>query len=139
MVRVIVAAHGQLASALVKATAMIVGSDPELIAVDFELDEQPQELYEKCRAAMGEASDVVFLVDMLGGSPYNAATHCCVALSSCDVVTGVNLPMVIDAASRAKQNANVAHIVRTAIQAGRSSVRALLTPLAPPDAPDELS
>lgn len=135
MVRVIVATHGQLASALVKATTMIVGPDPDLVAVDHEFNDEPESLYANCRAAMGDASTVVFLVDMLGGSPYNAATRCCVGLSNCDVVTGVNLPMVVDASSRAKQNADVPQIVRTAMQAGQSSVTALRTS---PEVPDHL-
>ncbi|MFZ2624577.1 MAG: PTS sugar transporter subunit IIA [Propionibacterium sp.] len=133
MVRVIVTAHGQLATALVQATAMIVGSDADLVAVDFDLDDEPETLYANCRAAIGDASAVVFLVDMLGGSPYNAATRCCVGLNSCDVVTGVNLPMVIDASSRAKQNAGVPVIARTAMQAGQSSVTALRTSPVTPD------
>lgn len=135
MVRVIVVAHGHLASSLVQATVMIVGPDPELLAVDHEFEDDPDTLYDKLRAAMGDAAAVVFLVDMLGGSPYNAATHCCVAVNDSDVVTGVNLPMVIDACSRAKQKAGVPVIVRTAMQAALSSVTALRTA---PEAPDHL-
>lgn len=125
MIRVIVTTHGHLASALVTATTLMVGSTPSLVAVDHDPQEAPDALYARCREAISNASEVVFLVDMLGGSTYNAATRCCMEHPDCDVVTGVNLPMVIDASTRAKQDAGVSVIVGAAMEAAQSSVTAL--------------
>lgn len=127
MVRVIVVAHGQFAREIVASTQMIIGDNPELVAVDFSPTDSAEDLYRRCTETAGDARKVVFLVDMLGGTPYNVAARWCHDHPDSDVVTGLNLPMVIDASTRAKQNASVYHIVSAAMRAATTSVSALRT------------
>lgn len=97
MVGIVVAGHGRIASALVEAVTSIAGSQPALVAVDHPSSEGLEGL----RGRIGEAirladqgEGVVVLADLLGGTPAN----CCVPFvesGAAEVVTGVNLPMLL--------------------------------------------
>ncbi|MCT2977751.1 PTS sugar transporter subunit IIA [Propionibacterium freudenreichii] len=122
VIRVVVAAHGNLASSLVKSTAMILGSNPDVVAIDFDPEGDVHALYRSVQDATKDAAGVIFLVDLLGGSPYNAAVRWCSRHLDSDVVTGVNLPMVIDVSTLAQQETHVPRAVSAAKAAGVSSV-----------------
>ena len=97
MVCLVVAAHGHLAEGLVASSAMIVGPSDDVVAVTFEPSEGPDDLLAKYAAAV-EASpsqEYLILVDLFGGSPYNAAARFAAGRDDADVVTGVNLPMLL--------------------------------------------
>ena len=102
MVCLVVAAHGHLAEGLVASSAMIVGPSDDVVAVTFEPSEGPDDLLAKYAAAVEASSsqEYLILVDLFGGSPYNAAARFAAGRDDADVVTGVNLPMVIEVLSR---------------------------------------
>ncbi|MDO5064318.1 MAG: PTS sugar transporter subunit IIA [Actinomyces bowdenii] len=127
MVSLIIAAHGHLAEGLVASSAMIVGPSDDIAAVTFDPSEGPDDLLAKYEAAV-EASpsqEHLFLVDLFGGSPYNAAARFSAARQDCDVVTGVNLPMVIEALSGRLTGASLHELVEAARKAGADGVKVL--------------
>lgn len=127
MVAVIVAAHGHLAEGLVASSAMIAGPQEDLLSVTFDPSEGPDDLLAKYAAAV-EASpseEYLFLVDLLGGSPYNAAARFAAARADCDVVTGVNLPMLVEVLGRRMLGATLGELVEVARTAGASGVQVL--------------
>ena len=76
MIHLIVACHGRFAEELVNSAAMVFGEAEDVHAVTFMPGEGPEDLIRKYEAIMAEAGisdDVLFLVDLFGGSPYNAA------------------------------------------------------------------
>jgi mannose PTS system EIIA component len=99
MIHIIVATHGGLARELVNTAQLIVGAQSELVAVCLEMHEGIEDLKRKFTAAFVPASETVaylVLVDMFGGTPSNVALE----LSQTHplrVVTGVNLPMLLEA------------------------------------------
>ena len=117
MVAVIVAAHGRLAEGLIASSAMIAGPQEDLVAVTFDPSEGPDDLLAKYTAAVEKSpSDrYLILVDLLGGSPYNAAARFAAEREDADVVTGVNLPMVIEVLSRRLAGAGLAELVEAAL------------------------
>lgn len=127
MVAVIVAAHGRLAEGLVASSAMIAGPQEDVVAVTFEQSEGPDDLLAKYAAAVeGASSDqYLLLVDLLGGSPYNAAARFAAERDDADVVTGVNLPMVIEVLGRRMVGADLAELVEVARTAGANGVKVL--------------
>lgn len=127
MVAVIVAAHGRLAEGLVASSAMIAGPQEDVVAVTFEQSEGPDDLLAKYAAAVeGSSSDqYLLLVDLLGGSPYNAAARFAAERDDADVVTGVNLPMVIEVLGRRMVGADLAELVEVARTAGANGVKVL--------------
>ena len=139
MVCLVVAAHGHLAEGLVASSAMIVGPSDDVVAVTFAPSEGPDDLLAKYAAAVEASSsqEHLILVDLFGGSPYNAAARFAAGRDDADVVTGVNLPMVIEVLSRRLAGAGLAELVeapgRPPPTASRSSPRS--SPLHPPPLP----
>jgi len=97
----IVATHGELATALVGATELILGRKTTLKPFAFQAGEEPRESSERLTALIkrsDKGAGVIILVDLFGGTPGTLAlSH--LDERSVDVITGVNLPMTVAAAS----------------------------------------
>jgi PTS system mannose-specific IIA component len=107
-VGVVVITHGQLATELVNSAEMIVGDLPHFAAVSIGWHEDVEHARESIGAAIGrvsasaggteaEPADVCVLTDMFGGTPANLAVT--YVSAHVEVITGVNLPMLIKLAS----------------------------------------
>ena len=98
MVSTLILTHGRLASELLEAAETIVGELPEdFAALTLEWDDSFEVALEKTRVALealGSANGTLILTDMYGGTPYNVAASLR-AEGRVEVVTGVNLPMVV--------------------------------------------
>lgn len=142
MVAVIVAAHGHLAEGLVASSAMIAGPQDDVVAVTFDPSEGPDDLLAKYAAAV-EASpsdQYLILADLFGGSPYNAAARFAAARDDADVVTGVNLPMLVEVLGRRMLGGSLAELVEVASTAGANGVKVLsqvFTPTSPDNDNDD--
>lgn len=96
--RIVIAAHGPLAAALLASAAMICGPQEDVVALGLEPDESPEGFAERMREAMGPPDTrTLLLTDLQGGTPHNVA--CLVARGRPNTVTvaGVNLGIVIEA------------------------------------------
>ncbi|MDR2694843.1 MAG: PTS sugar transporter subunit IIA, partial [Deltaproteobacteria bacterium] len=121
-VGIIIAAHTDYASALLRTTEFILGplGDCTSISVDaaFDVAETVQRLNDAARL-LDKGAGVLILTDMFGGTP----TNLCLALLNThhvEVVTGVNLPMIIKAFStRAQPLKELAALVG---EAGRQGI-----------------
>lgn len=124
MVGVVVAAHGSLARSLVEAAAAIVGELPGLLAVDLLPNEGLDDARGKIEAAVArvdEGSGVVVLADLFGGTPSN----CCLTLLEAEgreVVTGVNLPMLLRLASARQRLATSAELAADLVAYGQKNI-----------------
>ena len=101
MIGVVVVTHGQLANELVNAAEMIVGDLPQFTAVSIgwhddvnDAREDIAQAIERVRAEEG----VLLLTDMFGGTPSNLGMTF-LDKDRLEVITGVNLPMLIKLAS----------------------------------------
>ena len=104
MIGGVIVTHGQLANELVSAAEMIVGEIHHITAVSIgwhdDVDVAREEI-ERAIQRVDMGSGVLLLTDMFGGTPTNlAATF--LGQASVEVVTGVNLPMVIKLATQDK-------------------------------------
>lgn len=102
MVGGVIVTHGQLANELVSAAEMIIGEIHHITAVSIgwhdDVDVARQEV-ERAIERVDSGKGVLLLTDMFGGTPTNiAATF--MGQASVEVVTGVNLPMVIKLATQ---------------------------------------
>ena len=127
MASLVIAAHGHLAEGLVASSAMIVGPSDDVVAVTFDPSEGPDDLLAKYAAAVEASSsqEHLILVDLFGGSPYNAAACFAAGRDDADVVTGVNLPMLIEVLGRRMLGGTLPELVETARTAGAGGVKAL--------------
>ena len=94
--KLIIAAHGQLAQEVVNSANMVFGGIENAEAVTFVPGENAEDLKQKYQEHMTEGEDVLFLVDLFGGSPYNAAFQIAAQAENTDVISGLSLPMLLD-------------------------------------------
>ncbi|MDN2959290.1 mannose/fructose/sorbose PTS transporter subunit IIA [Streptococcus suis] len=107
---IIIASHGEFAAGIHQSGSMIFGEQEKVQVVTFMPSEGPDDLYAKLNAAVDafDADDeVLVLADLWGGSPFNQASR--VAGENPDrkfaIITGLNLPMLIQAYTERMINA----------------------------------
>lgn len=101
MVGIILASHGDFAKGILQSGEMIFGTQPDVKAVTLQPSEGPDDI----RAKMEEAittfenpEQVLFMVDLWGGTPFNQTSGLINGHEDTwAVVTGLNLPMLIEA------------------------------------------
>ncbi len=101
MIGVVVVTHGQLATELLNAAETIVGDLPQFAAVSIgwhdDVDDAREEIKQSIARVQG-TEGVLILTDMFGGTPANLALTFLEA-DKVEILTGVNLPMLIKLAS----------------------------------------
>lgn len=96
---VVVVTHGQLATELVNAAKMIAGDLPHVAAVSIGWHDDANAALVAVREAVtrvNAGTGVLVLTDMFGGTPANLSMAL-LAPGTVEVVTGVNLPMLVKA------------------------------------------
>jgi PTS system mannose-specific IIA component len=127
---VVVVTHGQLATELVNSAEMIVGDLPDFTAVSIgwheDVDHAKEEIGRAIARVQGTAgggdekpAGVLVLTDMFGGTPANLAVT--FVSPTVEVITGVNLPMLIKVARTAKQG-DLLTLARELRDDGRSAI-----------------
>jgi len=97
MIGVVVVAHFNLAREMVAATELIVGKQEQFSYVDIFPDEDVQKIKRKVVDALKRTDSgdgILLLTDMFGGTPSNISLSF-LEEGKVEVVTGVNLPMLI--------------------------------------------
>jgi PTS system mannose-specific IIA component len=123
MIGVVVVTHGQLATELVNAAEMIVGDLPQFAAVSIGWHDDAND----ARGEIGEAinrvqgpSGVLILTDMFGGTPSNLGITF-LEDQKVEVITGVNLPMLIKLASL-RSSSDLLGVAREMREHGRNAI-----------------
>jgi PTS system mannose-specific IIA component len=102
LVGVLVVTHGQLANEFVAAAELIVGEITHIIPVSIgwhvDVNESKKEI-EQAIQTVSQGKGVIILTDMFGGTPSNIALSL-LRKGELEIVTGVNLPMVIKLAQQ---------------------------------------
>ena len=123
MIGVVVVTHGQLATELLNAAETIVGDLPQFAAVSIgwhdDVDDAREEI-KQAIARVGADAGVILLTDMFGGTPSNLAMTF-IGGAAIEVVTGVNLPMLIKIAG-VRGTARLADAARQTAEAGRAAI-----------------
>jgi N-acetylgalactosamine PTS system EIIA component len=97
--RIVVAAHGDLADAFVSAATLICGVLHDLIAVGLRPDDSPESYAERLSPALDGDGGVLILTDLVGGTPHNVALSLARRLPAATVISGVNLAVLVEAAT----------------------------------------
>ncbi len=102
LVGALVVTHGQLGQELVSAAQAIVGEISYIAAVSIGWNDDVDESKKKIEQAVAEVDQgkgVIILTDMFGGTPSNLSLPL-LKRNELEIVTGVNLPMVIKVANQ---------------------------------------
>jgi PTS system mannose-specific IIA component len=128
MIGILVVAHGALGEELVNSVAMIMGRVPLLRAVGLKSDQGLDDLSAEIKKAWqefegGGADRLLVLVDMFGGSCSNVAARLVNESDpkSSALITGVNLPMVLEAAID-RDLYTLEDLVAKIVDAGKKSI-----------------
>ena len=119
MVGIVLASHGGFADGIAQSAGMLFGPQDNFAHVILKPEEGPDDIKGKMNEAIASFDDqeqVLFLVDLWGGTPFNQANGLLDGHDGWAIVAGMNLPMVVEALTQRMMNANAtAQEIATAI------------------------
>ncbi len=127
MVGIVLASHGEFAEGIMQSGSMIFGEQENVKAVTLMPSEGPDDLKAKIIAAVesfDQQDEVLFLVDLWGGTPFNQANtlfeeH----KDSWAIVSGLNLPMLIEAYAMRLSVNNAHEIASKIIETAKDGIK----------------
>jgi PTS system mannose-specific IIA component len=122
MIGVVVATHGRLAEEMIRTAEAVVGPLPQVVplAVVATAPDMRADLKAAIqRVDQGEG--VLLLTDLLGGSPTNLCVSF-LAERKVELVTGVNLPMLLKLQTLRTSGKPIAQIARELAEAGQRAI-----------------
>lgn len=135
---IIIASHGKFAEGIHQSGSMIFGEQEKVQIVTFMPNEGPDDLYEHFNNAIAQFDaddEILVLADLWSGSPFNQASR--VAGENPDrkmaIITGLNLPMLIQAYTERLMDANagVEQVAANIIKESKDGIKALPEELNP--------
>ncbi len=133
----LVVTHGRLASELEIAARRIVGDVPTLASISLDWDDDLADARRRIEEGIAKVAvqgRVLILTDMFGGTPSNVALSL-LEPGRIDVVTGVNLPMLIKFANLHAVD-GFDETVRRIAQQGRDAIQVASEVLEKREGPD---
>ena len=127
MVGIILATHGEFAEGILQSGSMIFGEQENVKAITLHPSDSPESLKERMQEAIAtfdNQDEVLFLVDLWGGTPFNQANNLCGEHSNWAIVAGLNLPMLIEAYSSRFSMETAKEIAAAIIEPAREGVKA---------------
>lgn len=128
--------HGPLAAALRETLRRLEPEETgDVGALSLEWDEAPESAsrrLEKAIAAGDQGSGVVLLTDLFGGTPSNLALAF-LEPGRVEIVSGVNLPMLIKARAFAREGKSPREIAHVLVERGRRAILAATEVVAGPE------
>ncbi|WP_421252491.1 PTS galactosamine/N-acetylgalactosamine transporter subunit IIA [Aeromonas sp. 600724] len=125
MIGIVVSGHINFASGMQSAMKAIVGEPEQMRFVDFVESMSTDDLETALRNAAQEVNSddgVLFLTDIPGGSPANRASVILMDSDQVEVLSGVNLPMIANAAFE-RDGASLHELVDILQDIGKSTIQ----------------
>jgi len=122
----IITGHGSFASGLQTSVKLIAGEQLNIEYVDFMESDSTADLEKKLNSALNrleEAEGVLFLCDLVGGSPFKTAVTLSVQRPDAAVIGGANLTMIIETAIM-KDNLTIEELKTMAVNSGKEGIKA---------------
>lgn len=132
MIGIIVATHGKMSDGIVDAAELIIGGTDDIETLNLYQGDDIQDLNKQMLEAIKKVDQndgVIIFTDLFGASPYNQATLAIHSLpedqrEKITVITGVNLPMLLEAINQRLMNASIDDAVEAIVNtAGQSVVK----------------
>ncbi|MGL4654800.1 MAG: PTS sugar transporter subunit IIA [Sarcina sp.] len=124
MYKLLLVSHGELCKGILNAGKMILGDveDIEYVSLTDEgVDTFEKRLKEKLENIRTECKDILVLADLFGGTPFNKSFAESVVDKNIKIVTGLNLPMLIE--SSINSGGSLEDGYNAALTAGQQGVR----------------
>jgi len=121
----LIVTHGKLANELLSAAQKIEAKTGVMEAVPLEWTDSVDEAREKIRQALeriGDSEGVIIFTDMFGGTPSNISLSF-LEKGRVEIVTGVNLPMVVKFATMQQEAKDVSSLAHVICEKGSKAIR----------------
>lgn len=95
---IIITGHNNFASGILSSLTMIAGAKDNVFAVDFLSDDNDLSLEGKFNKIISDNKDseILFVCDLMGGTPFKITSKLAFTNNNYEVVTGINLGGLID-------------------------------------------
>jgi PTS system mannose-specific IIA component len=125
MIGIVIVTHSQLGDALIGAAEFIIGNRPEAMeSVSIDLSQNADKLRTKIARGIKKVEGqegVLILTDMFGGTPSNLS-YSFLEEGHIEVLSGVNLPILIQAASLRDKNTKLDELATKLEVFGKKSI-----------------
>ena len=127
MVGILITGHGHFATGLASSLQLITGITEKVAAVDFEEVHSADVLKANLHKALDSLNDcdgVLVLADLAGGFPFQMVCMCKVERpeQKIEILTGTNLPMMIEGASMMRAYNDPGELAETLILTGKEGI-----------------
>ena len=140
MIGFILTGHGHFSTGLKSALDMIAGPQEAFEIVTF-TEDAAGAYGENLRAAvkdMREKTDgVLIFCDLMGGTPFNQSMMAGATIPGVRVVTGVNLPMLLECMSMRTDSTTAEELCQTAVEIGQMGIAAPVLETSAADEPED--
>ncbi len=129
MVNIIIACHGDAASGMLSAAEMICGKQRDITVLSLQPGmsaEQFGQLIKDAVSQFGVNDEALVITDFMGGTPSNQALRQLLRKQNVEIVTGLNLPMLLEAIF-SKNEKTARDVAKCCVNAGIDGVADLKT------------
>lgn len=124
--KVLIITHGIFGIELKKSAEMIMGEQEDVQALGLvpgqSVDDLEAQAFEIIQKNAEEGVHTVVMCDLMGGSPSNVSIRC-LGKAECDVLLGVNMPMLIGAIQSMMTGAEPAEVTKSALEEAQAGLR----------------
>lgn len=125
MIGFLLTGHGEFAPGLASALELVAGKQEAFKVVPFDVEkaaEYPELLHTEIEQLREETDAVLVFVDLLGGTPFNQAMMIANDIENVEVVTGTNLPMLIELLLTRSGAASLEDLAAQAVAVGQTGI-----------------
>ncbi|WP_022849759.1 PTS sugar transporter subunit IIA [Limisalsivibrio acetivorans] len=123
MIGIILVTHGNFGAELLRTAEMIVGAQDGVETIAMQNGSSLVDIADEIESVISkyEDSGAIVFTDMFGGSPSNIAMAY-LGSRNVEVVSGINLPLLIKAFSVRKENKSLRMMCSECAESGRESI-----------------
>ncbi|WP_332237374.1 PTS sugar transporter subunit IIA [Sporolactobacillus sp. KGMB 08714] len=129
MIGFVIATHGIFSNGIIDAINLIMGKQENVKCLNLNHGDNIDEFGKKIQNAIIECNQnnegVVIFTDLFGASPYNQSVQCYkkVGAIKYKLITGLNLPMLIEAFAARMSGGDLEAVKNAALSAGQSGIK----------------
>jgi mannose/fructose/sorbose-specific phosphotransferase system IIA component len=127
MINLVLVSHGDLAEGIVSAMHLIAGEQEGVIALSLKETDSIDELESRVETAIRQLNTgdgVLLMVDLFGASPFNTCVKLLSTFPDLQVVTGLNLPMLLETVMQ-REGKSAAELAKSAAESGKTGIKTL--------------
>lgn len=135
MVGIVIASHGDFANGIFQSGQMIFGEQENVATCTLMPSDSPDSLKQKMLDAINSfdsQDEILFLVDLWSGTPFNQASGLIEGHENWAIVTGLNLPMLIEAYGNRLAFDTAHEVAKNIVASAREGIKVKPENLEPP-------